>query len=524
VTGAANYGIRAVRSHDARAPAEGETDDMSRSDRKWWTLGAVSVGLFMVMLDNTVVNVALPTISRKLGMGMSSLEWVVNGYTLSFAMLMLTGGKLADYFGRRRFFITGLVLFGVASLVCGLASSGGFLIAARVAQGAGAALLAPATLSIISATFPHEERGTAIGIWAGVSATALAIGPMVGGLVTEHLGWNWIFFINVPIGVAGIFASLRWIDESRDTALEQRLDLGGLILAAAGVFALTYALIDANQYGWGSLRIVGLFVGAAVCLAAFVGLEFHERLPMLDLSRFRSSAFTGGNIVALLIGVALFGIVFYLSLYMQEILGYSAVRAGAAQLPFTGLIVVVAPIAGKLTDRIGPRLPTAAGALLLGLSLLLFTRMGVHSHYLTILPGLIVGGIGTGLAMGPTTVAVLSAVSVDEAGVGSGVVNTFRQTGGALGIAMMGAIVNGAINVLPMDPRYPAQFVSGLHDALLVAASILAVGAVAALALIRSPAAGGGPGADRRPRSDRRGHGGRRRPSRSPGLRTTGRR
>jgi predicted MFS family arabinose efflux permease len=204
------------------------------------------------------------------------------------------------------------------------------------------------------------------------------------------------------------------------------------------VFALTYALIDANHYGWGSTRIVGLFAASAACLAGFVALELRERLPMLDLSRFRSGTFTGGNIVALLIGVALFGIVFYLSLYMQEILGYSAVRAGAAQLPFTALIVLVAPLAGKLTDRVGPRLPTVAGTLLLATSLVLFTQIGVSSHYLTILPGMIAGGIGTGLAMGPTTVAVLSAVPVDDAGVGSGVVNTFRQTGGALGIAVMG--------------------------------------------------------------------------------------
>jgi EmrB/QacA subfamily drug resistance transporter len=457
--------------------------------RKWWTLGAVAIGLFMVMLDNTVVNVALPTISRKLGIGISSLEWVVNGYALSLAMLMLTGGKLADYFGRRRFYIAGLILFSAASLVCGLSAAGGFLITARVIQGAGAALLAPATLSIISATFAPEQRGTAIGIWAGVSATALAIGPMVGGLVTEHLGWNWIFYINVPIGALGVFAALLWIDETRDRALEQRLDLGGLVLAAAGVFALTYALIDANQYGWGSPRIVGLFAICAGCLAAFVALELHERLPMLDLSRFRNATFSGGNIAALLTGLALFGIVFYLSLYMQEILGYSAVRAGAAQLPFTGLIVLVAPFAGKLTDGIGPRAPAAAGTLLLALSFVLFTRMGVRSHYLSILPGLIVGGIGTGLAMGPTTVAVLSAVSVDEAGVGSGVVNTFRQTGGALGIAVLGAIVNGAIAVTPLDPRYATQFVTGLHHALLAAAGILLVGALVAFALIGSRAA-----------------------------------
>jgi EmrB/QacA subfamily drug resistance transporter len=457
---------------------------MASPNRKWWTLGAVSIGLFMVMLDNTVVNVALPTIGRKLRMGISPLEWVVNSYALSFAMLMLTGGKLADYFGRRRFFVVGLVLFSLASLVCGLASSAGFLIGARVVQGVGAALLAPATLSIISATFPPSERGTAIGIWAGVSATALAIGPLVGGVVTERLGWNWIFFINVPIGAAGVLAAFRWIDESRDTALEQRLDLGGLALSGAGVFALIYALIDANRYGWGSTRIVGLFVISAVCIGGFVALELRERVPMLDLSRFRNATFSGGNVVALLVGVALFGIVFYLSLYMQNILGYSAVRAGVAQLPITGLIVLIAPLAGRLTDRVGPRLPMALGTLLLAVALLLFTRMGVRSHYLTILPGLIVGGIGIGLAMGPTTVAVLSVVPVDEAGVGSGVVNTFRQTGGALGIAVMGAIVSSAIDVLPIDPRYPGQFVSGLHAALLAAAGITLVGAVVAVVFI----------------------------------------
>ena len=453
-------------------------------NRKWWTLAAVSIGLFMVMLDNTVVNVALPTISRELKIGMSSLEWVVNGYTLSFAMLMLTGGKLADYFGRRRFFAIGLVLFTAASLMCGLSDSDAWLIGARVVQGAGAALLAPATLSIISATFPHEERGTAIGIWAGVSATALAIGPLVGGLVTEHLGWNWIFFINVPIGALGLAAAFAWIDESRDTASGQRLDILGLALSALGVFALTYALIDANRYGWGSTRIVSLFVVAFGSLAAFVAVELRERSPMLDLSRFRDATFTGGNVVALLSSVALFGIVFYLSLYMQEILRYSAVQAGVAQLPFTGLIVFVAPLAGKLTDRLGPRLPVALGTLLLAGSLALFTQMEVHSHYLRILPGLIVGGIGTGLTMGPTTVAVLSVVPVDEAGVGSGVVNTFRQTGGALGIAVMGAIVSASIHVVIVDPRYPAQFVAGLHNALWTAAAILVAGAVVAFALI----------------------------------------
>jgi EmrB/QacA subfamily drug resistance transporter len=482
---------------------------MRSANRKWWTLAAVSIGLFMVMLDNTVVNVALPTIGRRLRMGMSPLEWIVNSYALSFAMLMLTGGKLADYFGRRRFFVIGLIVFSLSSLVCGLASTAGSLIAARAVQGIGAALLTPATLSIITATFPHEERGTAIGIWAGVSATALAIGPMVGGFVTEHLGWNWIFFINVPIGAVGVLAAFRLIDESRDTEAGQQLDIAGLVTSALGVFALTYGLIDANRYGWGSARILGLFAISLVCLAVFVAIELHQRMPMLDLARFRNSTFTGGNVVALLVSVALFGIVFYLSLYMQDILGYSAVRAGVAQLPITGLIVLTAPIAGRLTDRVGARLPMVVGTLLLAVSLILFTRMGVHSGYVAILPGLIVGGIGIGLSMGPTTVAVLSVVPVDEGGVGSGVVNTFRQTGGALGIAVMGAIISGAIDVAPVDPRYPAQFVRGLHSALLTAAAISLVGTIVASALITyRRRAGSGPrkAPASEPRASRPGH------------------
>jgi EmrB/QacA subfamily drug resistance transporter len=463
---------------------------VTSENRKWWTLGAVTAGLFMVMLDGTVVNVALPTISRDLHMSMSSLEWIVNGYTLSFAMLILTGGKLADFFGRRLFYLVGLVVFSLASLACGLASGGGVLIGARVVQGAGAALLMPATLSIITATFPHEERGTAIGIWAGVSAIALALGPLVGGLVTEHLHWSWIFFLNVPVGALGVLATLAFVDESKDTAAEQRLDLAGLALAAIGVFALTYALIDSNKYGWGSTRIVVLFVVSAGCLAGFVALEAHERLPMLRLSLFRSRVFSGANTVALLVALALFGIIFYLSLYMQNILGYSAVKTGVAELPETVLIGLTAPIAGKLTDRFGPRLPVASGTALLALSLYLFSRLGVHSHYAQIVPGLLVGGVGVGLTMGPTTVAVLSAVPVDDAGVGSGVISTFRQTGGALGVALFGAIVAAAVSVPPFHPSYAQQFVDGLQNALLVGAGLSLLGTVVALLTTGSKVAG----------------------------------
>src|SRR6187551_1009320 len=286
-------------------------------NRKWWTLAAVSFGLFMIMLDNTIVNVALPSIQRSLHIGLSELEWIVNGYALTFAVLMLTGGKLADMLGRRRMFIVGLAIFTLSSLACGLAPNAHFLIGARVVQGVGAALMNPATLAIISATFPPRQRGMAIGIWAGVSALALAIGPLVGGLLTEHLNWSWVFFVNVPVGVLGVAASYLLIDESRDMSEEQRLDLAGLLTSGLGLFALTYGLIEANTYGWSSARIVGSFVVAGVLLASFVVLELRQRVPMLDLTLFRNGTFAGANVVILIVGLAMFGVFFFVSLYMQ---------------------------------------------------------------------------------------------------------------------------------------------------------------------------------------------------------------
>src|SRR3954449_6241247 len=249
--------------------------------RKWWTLFAVAFGLFMIMLDNTVVNVALPSIREDLRIGTSELEWVVNAYALTFGVLLLTGGKLADLLGRRTIFIVGLVIFTGASLWCGLAGGAASLIAARTVQGVGAALMNPATLSIITATFPPRQRGTAIGIWAGVSGLALAIGPIVGGILTEKISWGWIFFINVPVGVLGVLAARVFIDESKDTSHEQRLDLPGLITSAIGLFALTYGLISTNTHAWGSGRVLGLLALAVVSLVAFIVLEHRQRLPML---------------------------------------------------------------------------------------------------------------------------------------------------------------------------------------------------------------------------------------------------
>jgi EmrB/QacA subfamily drug resistance transporter len=461
----------------------------AEENRKWLTLAAVAFGLFMIMLDNTVVNVALPSIQRDLGADLSELEWIVTGYALTFAALMLIGGKLADAYGRRLVFVVGIVVFTGASLWCGLAASSEMLIAGRVVQGVGAALMNPATLSIIAATFAPHERGTAIGIWAGVSALALAIGPLVGGLITEHLDWSWIFFVNVPIGALGVAASFLLIDESRDETHE-RLDLPGLATSGIGLFALTYGLIEANTYGWGSTRIVGAFAVAALALGAFVLLERHQRAPMLPLELFRNGTYTGSNLVVLLVALAMFGVFFFVSLYMQNILGYSAVQAGAAFLPMTVLIILVAPIAGRTSDRVGSRGLMTAGLLLIAAHLTYFSRLGPDASYADLLPAFLLGGVGMALTMTPSAAAATRAVPVDKAGVGSAVLNASRQVGGSVGIALMGAIM-----AHEAAGRWtPETFMAGFERALLVAAGIALVGAVVAFVLVRPHEGAGEPG------------------------------
>jgi EmrB/QacA subfamily drug resistance transporter len=454
-------------------------------NRKWWTLAAVAVGLFMIMLDNTVVNVALPSIRKDLGISISELEWVVNAYALTFGVLLLSGGKLADLLGRRAIFIAGLVIFTGASLWCGLAAGAASLIAARTVQGIGAAMMNPATLSIITATFPPRQRGTAIGIWAGVSALALAFGPLVGGILTQDINWSWIFFINIPVGVAGVIAAVFFIDESKDTSREQRLDLPGLLTSAIGLFALTYGLIETNTHAWGSTRVLTLFAIAAVSLTAFVLLELHQRLPMLDLSLFKNATFSGANTVMFLIGLAMFGIFFYNSLFLQNILHYGAIKTGATFLPMTVLVILIAPLAGKLSDRIGPRWLMGAGMVFLTGSLLLFATLDAASSWWAILPGLLVGGVGMAITMAPTTAAAMSSVPVDKAGVGSAVINSMRQVGGSLGIAVMGALVATAVSVTPFNPAFAGQFVEGYHRALHVGAAITLAGAVIAVLTVR---------------------------------------
>ena len=343
----------------------------------------------------------------------------------------------------------------------------------------------PATLSIITHAFPARERGTAIGIWAGVSGSALAIGPLLGGLLTEHVGWRWIFFVNVPVGAVALVASFVLIVESRAPLRDRRLDLKGLLTSGAGLFALVYALIEANGYGWDSPTILALFGAAGVFLGGFVLVELYDSRPMLDLHRFGKRTFTGANIAALLVSLAMFGIFFFVSLYMQNILGYSPVHTGVVFLPMTVLVVVSAPLAGKATDLIGPRWPISTGMLLLAVALLFFSRLGENATFTDLLPGTLIGGLGMGMAMGPMTTAALSTAPVDEAGVISGVITTSRQIGGALGVALMGAIVAAAEAVPPTDPRFALQFVHGFQHALEAGGAIALVGAISSALLVR---------------------------------------
>jgi EmrB/QacA subfamily drug resistance transporter len=458
----------------------------AEENRKWWTLGALSFALFMIMLDNTVVNVALPAIQKDLGIGVSELEWTVTAYALTFAVLLLTGGKLGDMYGRRRIFMIGLAVFTVSSLVCGLSSSAPELIGARAVQGVGSALMMPATLSIITATFAAAERGMAIGIWAGVSAMALAIGPLLGGVITEHISWNWIFFVNVPIGILGVIVAIVVVPESRDMSREQRLDLPGLVSSGIGLLALVYALIEAHRLGWTSATIIALFAIAAVALAAFVFLELHQRLPMLDLSLFKDGTFTGANLVAILVTLAMFGIFVFFPIYMQNLLGWSPIQAGAALLPWTILIVIFAPIAGKLSDHVGSRWLMAGGMATVGLCCLELSTVAVGSTFWRLLPGFILGGLGMAFVMTPMSAAVMGSAPVDKAGVASGVLNTFRQVGVALGIAITGAIVTNreaAARHAGADPAH--AFVHGLTFAMRVSALICFGAAIAAAVLVR---------------------------------------
>jgi EmrB/QacA subfamily drug resistance transporter len=405
------------------------------------TLGTMCFALFMVMLDSTVVNLALPTIQRKLNASLPELQWIVDAYVLLLASLLLTGGTLGDIFGRRKAFIGGLGLFTLSSLACALAPSIGMLIAARAVQGIGAAIMMPSTLSVLTNTFPDpRERAQAIGMWAGVSGLALAVGPVVGGSMVDSFGWQSIFLINVPIGLIAVFVAWRFVPESAQRE-GRSLDLPGQALAIVGLAALTYAFIEANTYGWSSARIISLFAGAAVALGVFGVVEARSKSPMLQLKFFRNITFTGANIVGLVISFGFFGIIFFMSLFWQNVQGYSPTKSGVLSLPMTLGVMTAAVVSGRVVGRIGARLPIALGLTMTGAGLLLLITVHFDSSYSVQWPWLLLIGLGNGLAMSPMTTAIMSTVPGNRAGMASATSNTMRQTGSVFGIAVLGSIV-----------------------------------------------------------------------------------
>jgi EmrB/QacA subfamily drug resistance transporter len=396
--------------------------------------------LAMAMLDNTVVNIALPTIQRQLNATVSDLQWIIDGYVLAFASLLLTGGILGDRYGRKKMFMTGLAVFTLASLGCGLSTSGGELIMFRALQGVGAALLMPGTLSILTVTFPPEERARAIGLWAGVSGLALALGPTLGGYIVEHAGWETVFFINVPIGIIAFATAWRTVRESVSEET-RHLDIPGLILGTGGLFALTYGLIEANQRGWGDPLIVASLVTAGVLLVAFLVWEHRSPKAMMPLSFFRIPAFSAGNAVAFSVSLGMFSIFLFVTLYMQTIRGYSAFETGVRFLPMTITIIITAPIAGHVAQRIGARIPMTYGLTLASIGLFGLTFIQPDTPYWVIAILFVIMGHGLGATMAPMTAAVMGSVGPQRAGLGSAMTNTSREVGGVLGIALLGTVL-----------------------------------------------------------------------------------
>lgn len=444
----------------------------------------------MLLLDITIVNVALPAIEKALNASFSNLQWVVDAYALALATCVLTAGSLADLFGRKRLFVIGIVLFTIASVACGLAGDPLFLIVARGLQGLGGAAMFATALALISQEFHGKERGTAFGIWGATIGLAVAIGPLVGGMLTSWLSWRWIFLVNIPIGIGAVALALVRLRESSDPE-HSRLDPVGLVTLTSGFFCLILALIEGNGQGWSSGLIVGLFVAAAVLLTAFAVAQAVQETSMIDLALFRRPAFVGAQITAFAISSTIFAMFLYLTLYLQDVLRLSPLQTGVRFLPLSLVSFVAAPLAGRLSARVPIRLLLGGGLSLCALSLWLMSGIRVDSGWTTLLAGFIVGGVGIGFVNAPLATTAVSTVRQERAGMASGLNNTFRQLGIATGIAALGAIfqsrAGGAGLGAPghLDAAARAAFVAGMNAILEVSAVVAAVGAVLAFLLVR---------------------------------------
>src|SRR5579884_700140 len=427
--------VRAPTEGRATAPTEGPV-----YDRRWWILAVLCFSLVVITLDNTILNVALPTLVRDLHANDSELQWMVDSYTLVFAGLLLSAGSLGDRFGRRGALQLGLAVFGLGSLLSALVSTPTQLIATHALMGVGGAFIMPSTLSIITNVFTDEERGRAIGVWAGVAGIGIAIGPLAGGLLLEHFAWGSIFLVNIPIVIVAIAAG-QWIVPTSKDPRAPRLDVTGAVLSITGLFVLLFAIIDAPTAGWTAARVLGAFVVSAVLLAAFVAWELRSRHPMLNVAFFENPRFTAASVSLMLVFFALFGATFLLTQYFQFVLGYSALKTGVALLPFAVAIMVVAPLSARVAERVGTKVTVAVGLLVVAIGLALFSRVRVDTSYVDLLWRMLLMSGGMGLTMTPATDSIMGSLPLENAGVGSAVNDTTRQVGGALGVAVIGSLL-----------------------------------------------------------------------------------
>jgi EmrB/QacA subfamily drug resistance transporter len=467
--------------------------------RRWWALTAVSLATLMAYLDNNVTNVALPTIERSLHLSVSGLEWIVSSYLLVLAGLLLVGGRIADLYGRRRIFLAGLVIFTLSSLAAGLANSGGVLIAARAAEGLGAALIMPAALAIIAATFTDpRERTTAIGISGAIGALGLALGPAVGGVISQHLHWGWIFLINVPLGAVTLAIAVPFIAESRGTVPGSGtaglrpatgaagLDAAGVLTSALALFTLTYALIEGSDKGWTSPLIIAAFAVAAVAAGTFLVIESRSTSPMIPLRIFRSAGFSGGVCTMMIWSFGVLGIYFFTSLYLQHNLGFSPTKAGLAFVPMALCLAMAAALAPRVVPLLGAHRTVALGMLVMAVGLVLFVRLAAGATFGSLLPGFVLFGLGAGLMTTPLTNAVLSGAPTAQAGIASALFNASREVAGLLGVTVIGAVLRSTEGAALRSGTRPGQaFIDGYHTGLWLTIGLLTAGVVLSYVTLR---------------------------------------
>jgi EmrB/QacA subfamily drug resistance transporter len=460
------------------------------------TLLAVALATFMTYLDNNIINVAIPTIQRDLGLSQAGIEWVVSSYILLFAGLLLAGGRLADVFGRKRLFIIGLTIFTAASLVAGLSGQVDLLIASRALQGVGAALVTPTTLAILTTSFPEpKEQAGAVGAWSAVGALALAVGPLLGGVLSEHANWHWIFFINVPVGIVTLGLG-AWAIPNLDRPQRRSLDLAGLTSSAVALIALTYALIQGPQTGWTSPVILASFALAIMAAAGFVAVERRAVDPMIDLSLFANRVFAGGTVALMMWAFGLFGIYFFTSVYLQDVLGFSATRAGLAFVPMAVLMAAGAIISDRVAARIGAHRSVGIAMGLMALGIVSVSLLGSHASFIDLMPGFAVIGVGGGLTI-PLTSTILGIMPTGQAGVASAVFNASREVAGLLGITIIGVVLSARRSAELSIGRSPtAAWLSGYRLGLIVAALLVATGGVVAWVALRRVAPLLAPSAD----------------------------